>query len=50
MLNVAVITTITISVLMYGSDTWALRKAKHNLLERTDNYVNGEMDDGNKAD
>ena len=36
MLKAAIYKTVIRHVLMYGSETWALRKAEQNLLERTD--------------
>ena len=54
MLIAAVYNTKTIirPVLMFGSETWALRKAEHNLQERTEmrknRDENDEMDDENK--
>ena len=36
MLRVTVYKNIIRPVLMYGSETWALRKAEVNLLERTE--------------
>ena len=35
---------------MKKSETWALRKAQQDLLERTDLNEKVEMDDGNKED
>ena len=36
MLKMAVYETVIRPVLMYGSETWALRKAEQDLLERTE--------------
>ena len=36
MFKEAVYKTVIRPVLMYGSETWALRKAEQNLLERTE--------------